>query len=67
MQLADDPLAEGLANAADMLTHARRHFAGACLMPPFDHYEGLIDLLPAKDSSQKKILKKLITKTRSDE
>ena len=45
MQRADDPVAEGLANAREMLAIARRRFAGACLMPPFDHYEVLLDIL----------------------
>jgi homocysteine S-methyltransferase len=34
-----------VANAAEMLAVARKNFAGACLMPPFDHYEMLSDLL----------------------
>ncbi|CAB1064081.1 5,10-methylenetetrahydrofolate reductase (EC / Homolog of homocysteine-binding domain [Olavius sp. associated proteobacterium Delta 1] len=45
MQGADDPVAEGVANAGEMLAIARKHFAGACLMPPFDHYEVLFDIL----------------------
>jgi homocysteine S-methyltransferase len=36
---ADDPAAEGLANAREMLDIARERFAGACLMPPFGRYE----------------------------
>jgi homocysteine S-methyltransferase len=42
---ASDPVAEGAANAREMLAVARQHFAGACLMPPFDHYEVLFDIL----------------------
>jgi methylenetetrahydrofolate reductase (NADPH) len=34
-----------VANARQMLAAARQHFAGACLMPPFDHYEVLFDIL----------------------
>jgi len=49
MQRADDPVAEGVANAREMLAIARRRFAGACLMPPFDHYELLLDILKDKD------------------
>ncbi len=49
MQGADDPVAEGVANARSMLAIARRHFAGACLMPPFDHYEVLFDILNNND------------------
>jgi homocysteine S-methyltransferase len=45
MQQAADPVAEGAANAGEMLTVARNRFAGACLMPPFDHYEVLFDIL----------------------
>ena len=45
MQAASDPVAEGIANAVDMLNIARGQFAGACLMPPFDHYEVLFDIL----------------------
>ena len=45
MQRAADPVAAGIANAVQMLTIARRHFAGACLMPPFDHYEVLFEIL----------------------
>ena len=45
MQRAADPVAEGAANAGRMLAIARDRFAGACLMPPFDHYEILVDIL----------------------
>jgi homocysteine S-methyltransferase len=45
MQHAAEPVAEGAANAREMLAIARKHFAGACLMPPFDHYEVLVDIL----------------------
>jgi homocysteine S-methyltransferase len=38
-------VAEGAANARDMLALAREGFAGACIMPPFDHYEVLTDIL----------------------
>jgi homocysteine S-methyltransferase len=42
---AQDPVAEGIAGAREMLALARQWFAGACLMPPFDHYEVLEDIL----------------------
>lgn len=45
MQQAADPIAEGAANGREMLDLAREHFAGACIMPPFDHYEVLFDIL----------------------
>jgi len=50
MLRAEDPVAEGVANAGEMLTIARRRFAGACLMPPFDHYEVLVDILKGNDT-----------------
>lgn len=45
LRRASDPVAEGAANAREMLALARADFAGACLMPPFDHYEVLFDIL----------------------
>ena len=48
MVRADDPVSEGAANARDMLAVAQRRFAGACLMPPFGHYEVLFDLAPSE-------------------
>lgn len=46
MHSAANPLAEGIAGARALLDIARQLFAGACVMPPFDHYEVLFDLLP---------------------
>jgi homocysteine S-methyltransferase len=45
MSHASDSVAEGVANACEMLAVARQYFAGACLMPPFDHYEVLFEIL----------------------
>jgi len=45
MTRARDAVAEGAANARAMLSTARQLFAGACIMPPFDHYEVLFDIL----------------------
>jgi methylenetetrahydrofolate reductase (NADPH) len=45
MQRAADPVAEGAANAREMVEAARSRFAGACIMPPFDHYEVMVDIL----------------------
>ena len=45
MARANDPVAEGAANASEMLALARALFQGACLMPPFDHNEILHDVL----------------------
>jgi methylenetetrahydrofolate reductase (NADPH) len=49
MEHATDPLAEGLSAAREMLAIARQWFAGACLMPPFDHYEVLHDILDDRE------------------
>ncbi|MDJ0883939.1 MAG: methylenetetrahydrofolate reductase [Desulfobacterales bacterium] len=45
MHMAADPVAQGNRNARHVLTLARERFAGACIMPPFDHYETLFDIL----------------------
>lgn len=45
MHNAVDPVAEGAANAREMVAVARQRFAGACIMPPFDHYEVMSDIL----------------------
>ena len=45
MNRADDPVAEGIANAREMLNLARERLAGACLMPPFDRFEMLTSML----------------------
>jgi methylenetetrahydrofolate reductase (NADPH) len=47
LEQASDPVAEGVAGARAMLDLAHQWFAGACLMPPFDHYEVLADILQA--------------------
>jgi methylenetetrahydrofolate reductase (NADPH) len=52
MARANDPVAEGNANARAMLSAARERFAGACIMPPFDHYEILPDIIKERDGSQ---------------
>ena len=52
MQATADPLAEGSALARDMLALARAWFAGAWIMPAFDHYEVVHDLLrPGADEA----------------
>jgi homocysteine S-methyltransferase len=38
-------VAEGVKNARDMLAIARERFKGACVMPPFDHFEVLAPIL----------------------
>ncbi|MGC8837893.1 MAG: methylenetetrahydrofolate reductase [Anaerolineae bacterium] len=45
MAEATDPVAEGVALAREMLRLARETFAGACLMPPFDRYEVVREVL----------------------
>ncbi len=45
MHTATDSVARGNANARDVLTLARERFAGACIMPPFAHFEILFDIL----------------------
>jgi len=45
MAEAKDSIKEGVDNAKEMLAIARTHFKGACIMPPFDHYEVMPDIL----------------------
>jgi homocysteine S-methyltransferase len=45
MDEASDPVLEGVRNGAQMLRAARRLAAGACVMPPFGHYEVVAQLL----------------------
>ncbi|MBW2177924.1 MAG: methylenetetrahydrofolate reductase [Deltaproteobacteria bacterium] len=45
MHRATDPVAEGAFNAKKMIGLARARFSGVCVMPPFDHYEVLADIL----------------------
>ena len=45
MNRAENPVAEGIANAREMLNLARERLAGACLMPPFDRFEMLTSIL----------------------
>jgi homocysteine S-methyltransferase len=39
MESADDPVQEGIHMSRELLADARKRFAGACIMPPFGHYE----------------------------
>jgi methylenetetrahydrofolate reductase (NADPH) len=50
MHQTDDTIKKGCQNAREMLVIAREHFAGACIMPPFDHYEVLENII--KDLKQ---------------
>ncbi len=47
MHTAAGALVQGNANAREALELARERFAGACIMPPFDHYETLFEILGA--------------------
>ena len=48
MHNSSNPVAEGAVNAREMMDYARLRFSGACIMPPFDHYETLFDILDKK-------------------
>ncbi len=45
MSRTKDPIAEGIENAREMVAIANEFFRGACIMPPFDHYEVMEDIL----------------------
>ncbi|MBF0467904.1 MAG: methylenetetrahydrofolate reductase [Desulfamplus sp.] len=45
MSDAKDPVAEGVENAREMIGIANEFFRGACIMPPFGHYEVMADIL----------------------
>lgn len=45
MSRAKDSIAEGVENAREMIAIANEFFHGACIMPPFDHYEVMSDIL----------------------
>lgn len=45
MHAAKNPVAEGIINARQVVSAARKYFSGVCIMPPFDHYEVLHDIL----------------------
>jgi methylenetetrahydrofolate reductase (NADPH) len=53
MRRAENPVTEGVANAREVLGLARQRFAGACLMPPFDRFEMLKDILTDSSSSRR--------------
>jgi homocysteine S-methyltransferase len=42
---SSDAAAEGVVNARDMLALARHEFRGACVMPPFDRYDVVLDVM----------------------
>ncbi len=45
MKNSDNPVNHGVSQAKEMLDLARTMFSGACIMPPFDRYEILKDIL----------------------
>jgi len=45
MHASIDTIKTGNQNAREMLVAARERFAGACIMPPFDHYEVLPEIM----------------------
>ena len=45
MHGAEDPPQEGIRMSRELLREARALFAGACLMPPFGHYEIVGEIL----------------------
>jgi len=45
MIAAEAPVVGGIRNAIEMLGVARQLFAGACIMPPFGHYEVVTQML----------------------
>ncbi|MBT6751966.1 MAG: homocysteine methyltransferase [Desulfobacula sp.] len=45
MEKAKDPVKEGVAQARSMLELAKKMYSGACIMPPFDRFDILKDIL----------------------
>ena len=45
MENAENSISEGIINAREILAIAKEKFAGACIMPPFDHYEVMPEIL----------------------
>jgi len=46
MTESDDPLQTGIEQAHEMLELAQNYFSGACIMPPFERFEILVQILP---------------------
>lgn len=45
MAASDDPVRTGIENSREMLALARDHFSGACIMPPFDRFDIMAQIL----------------------
>jgi len=45
MEASREPIRTGIENARQMLAIAREYFSGACIMPPFDRFDIMLDIL----------------------
>ena len=45
MLTANDPISQGASQAKELLNYAKTRFSGACLMPPFDHFDVMDQIL----------------------
>lgn len=45
MEASGEPVRTGIENAREMLAIAREYFSGACIMPPFDRFDIMPDIL----------------------
>lgn len=45
MKTAEDPVRQGILQARQMLDLARKRYSGACIMPPFERFDILADIL----------------------
>ena len=45
METSEDPVHTGTVQAKNMLETAKKYFSGACVMPPFERFEILADIL----------------------
>ena len=52
MDRVEDPISEGLDLTRSLLNVARSYASGACIMPPFDHFEILHGVLPMEQGLQ---------------
>jgi methylenetetrahydrofolate reductase (NADPH) len=52
LEQASDPALEGVIGARHMVDVARQWFAGACIMPPFDRYDLLADILSPEEGGE---------------
>jgi homocysteine S-methyltransferase len=45
MKQAQDPIKEGIYQSKQLLELGKSYFSGACVMPPFDRFDILSDIL----------------------